>query len=800
MGRILAIVSAVMLLGGVAVGFLALGPAGSSKKLSHARVVPASNDPSLPPLYDIPRLDKINIDGSPSDWAERGFRVNVLANASGRIQPKSDIDATLRLGWNDRGLLALVTVLDDIPMEDANPAGGDSIEFYLSPKVGSPDVIRVSIGPGVDPKQPNLRTRIFDLRVDPQLKKVPPQVSAARTKIAGGYIIETLIPWSNLNINPQIGTEVGFQLQVNDLDASDQSSHLLWYPSMATSRDKTKMQRLRLAASAGPAVQVAAYGDYPRFHRTRITVVGDASLVNKTVEIVRHSEARANESAAATTAKDGAGVESSDDSDAAPAQGVAPTTSAAHGLQVLVAGKMEMDFVRSEMASVNLSLPMALRGSPYGFLDVMIDGKRVGIVDLPDPGDVAQWIIPYQEFVFKPCVFTTRAFPEGDFEDPSYAEDLIGAYEAKVSFYDSAYNPVATAELPGRYGAVIEVRAEDGRTFKRYRTLFREPGDFNWRNTEIPFTVQLPKEMGISADALRVQRQSVSTYFKELLKDEGINRDGDTAVLLAGLYETKSADQSLLSNSPAAMDRAWWAGLKKKLAEPTISHLTYLPIGYEKNPRRRYPLVLFLHGKGERGDNLIQIKEAALPSRLEYDNGFRNQFPAILIAPQCPAGEWWSTFELSALLDEVQTKYRVDADRIYVTGMSMGGYGTWALATQFPDRFAAIVPICGGGDPAQLDRLAGLPIWAFHGRKDNVVPYSESQTMIDALKTLGGEVKLTTYPEGGHDAWTDAYANPKLYDWLFSHTRSMRSSRHAPQIAGAVSPTTLPSAQLQPSH
>jgi predicted esterase len=422
--------------------------------------------------------------------------------------------------------------------------------------------------------------------------------------------------------------------------------------------------------------------------------------------------------------------------------------------------------------------------------------------------------MPYQEFSFKPCVFSTRAFPEGDFEDPSYVEDLVGSYEAKITYYDANYNLVTTADSPGRYGAVIEVRTDDGQTFKRYRTLFREPKDFSWRNTEIPFTVKLPKEMGISATALKVQQQSVNTYFKELLRDEGVNRDGDTAVLLAGLFETKPGTQARLANSSAAMDRAWWAGLKKKIGEPLYKHLVYLPVGYEEQAtkgrrdegmkgvetagasgsRTRYPLVLFLHGKGERGDNLVQIKESALPSRLEYDAKFREQFPAIVVAPQCPANEWWSTDELAMLLDEVQTRYRVDPDRLYVTGMSMGGYGTWALASAFPDRFAAIVPVCGGGDLAEVDHLLHLPIWAFHGNKDDVVPIDESQKMVTALQSVGGDVRFTVYPDSGHDAWTDTYANPEVYTWLFSHKRVVGSEKtdKRPLVAGVSAPTTMP--------
>lgn len=763
MSRLLAIVATLMLLGGAAVGILALRPLPPDEHAAPVHSVAhrhdaISDDPSLAPIYDIPRLEKISIDGSPADWGTHGLHINLLANTSNKVQPKNDIDATLRLGWNDRGLLALVTVIDDIDLEDANPAAGDSVEIFLSPHVGSPDVVRVAISPGIDTKQSRLRTRVFDLRTDPLLKKTAARVSAARTKTDSGYIIEALIPWADLGIKPQIGQEVGFQLQINDVDAFQQGSHMVWFPSISTAKDPSKMQRLRLTTGPSPAVQVAAYGDYPRFHRTRVNVVTDSSYSGKTVEIARRD---------------------------LPNQPAEP--------HILATGKLEPNFIRSELASVNLSMPMPARGVGYGTLDVLIDGKRMGIVDLPDPGDAARWVMPYEEFVFKPCIFSTRAFPEGDFTDPSYAEDLVGSYETKITFYDVNYNVVTTAEKPGRYGAVVEVHTDDGHTFKRFRTLFRESQDFSWRNTDIPFTVQLPKEMGISSDAMKVQQQSVSTYFKELLKDEGINRDADTAVLLAGLYETKNGDKSLLSHSPAAMDRAWWAGLKRKIGEPVITHLTYLPPTYENDPHQHWPLVLFLHGKGERGDNISQIKEAALPSRLEYDHGFRAQFPAIVVAPQCPAGEWWSNHELAALLDEVQAKYRVDPDRVYITGMSMGGYGTWALATEFPDRFAAIAPICGGGDIAEADRIAHLPIWAFHGNKDNVVPFNETRKMVDELHRIGGNIRFTAYPECGHDAWTSAYSDPELYTWLFSHTRKNSSANRAPLMA-AAHPTTMPTA------
>ena len=126
---------------------------------------------------------------------------------------------------------------------------------------------------------------------------------------------------------------------------------------------------------------------------------------------------------------------------------------------------------------------------------------------------------------------------------------------------------------------------------------------------------------------------------------------------------------------------------------------------------------------------------------------------------------------MSALLDEIVEKYKIDKDRIYVTGLSMGGFGTWSLAAYSPKRFAAIVPVCGGGEPIMARILPHVPAWVFHGAKDPVVPIARSEAMVDALRQAGGNVKFTVYPNAGHDAWTETYADPKLYDWLLEQKR-----------------------------
>ncbi len=238
-------------------------------------------------------------------------------------------------------------------------------------------------------------------------------------------------------------------------------------------------------------------------------------------------------------------------------------------------------------------------------------------------------------------------------------------------------------------------------------------------------------------------------------------------LLAATLVTTTSAAQEQPSSQPQEK-----LALQVKELDSSIpvklKYLVSTPADYES--QEKWPLVLFLHGAGERGDNVDQIKVHGPPKLI----GQGQSFPFILVAPQCPQGQWWEPQSLSLLLDEVETDYHVDPDRIYVTGLSMGGFGTFALAAHSPERFAAIAPICGGGDRTVIPYRIGtkVPAWIFHGAKDRVVPLNRSVELFEALESRSAEVKLTVYPDAGHDSWSATYSNPKLYDWLLSHSKS----------------------------
>lgn len=202
-----------------------------------------------------------------------------------------------------------------------------------------------------------------------------------------------------------------------------------------------------------------------------------------------------------------------------------------------------------------------------------------------------------------------------------------------------------------------------------------------------------------------------------------------------------------------------------------LPYSLYVPEGYGDDPKQKWPLILFLHGAGERAqDDMLLLRKYGIPHVVE-----ERDLPFITISPQCPPDMTWGPFidVLIALLDDTMAHYAVDRSRVYLTGLSMGGYGSWHLGIEHPERFAAIVPICGGGDWTEsfrekLKTLADKPIWVFHGAKDPWVPLEESERIVRVLREYGSSVRFTIYPEAAHDAWTETYNNPELYTWLLA--------------------------------
>lgn len=206
-----------------------------------------------------------------------------------------------------------------------------------------------------------------------------------------------------------------------------------------------------------------------------------------------------------------------------------------------------------------------------------------------------------------------------------------------------------------------------------------------------------------------------------------------------------------------------------------VNFLLYLPGDSGRDPQYQWPLIIFLHGARERGDDPQVITRYSIPAFLTSTAAF----PFIVLSPQSPPDNWWSnqTDVLDALLNQIQATYAVDPKRIFLTGQSMGGFGTWAMALKYPARFAAIVPVASGYDvtadvvPPNICNLKSVPIWVFHGALDQSLPPDQVTAMVQALQNCSGNVRFTLYPDADHlESSNRAYADPELYDWLLQQS------------------------------
>lgn len=388
----------------------------------------------------------------------------------------------------------------------------------------------------------------------------------------------------------------------------------------------------------------------------------------------------------------------------------------------------------------------------------------------PAPADprMARKYLSQLSYTFDPIIFGTKDFPPGSVE-PAIAQTVLGPIQATTTFYNEKFEVVTEAATPGRYGAVVQLTLGDGTKLNRFVTLYRIPDGAVTQTVNVG-KFQIPIETGTDADTVQRQQAEIAIAMKS-----AINGDSSSANfgLLLGIVKavpgTTPGQLFTTLMSYRSSDDAWWFELRKRInLIETYNYFPQLPDGYDADPSKRWPLILFLHGSGDRGVEVTSsvIFHAGPPKLIASGK----KIPAIVISPRTP-DEWWSPPVLGQLLDEVSAKYRVDPDRIIVTGMSMGGFGTWELAEKFPDRFAAIAPICGGGNPTEAAKLAKLPVWTFHGQLDTTVPIFLTQNMVDAIRTAGGDPHFTIYPTVQHQAWTPAYGNDALYTWMLAQQR-----------------------------
>jgi hypothetical protein len=369
---------------------------------------------------------------------------------------------------------------------------------------------------------------------------------------------------------------------------------------------------------------------------------------------------------------------------------------------------------------------------------------------------------------FSTYVFSGSEFPAGDLDNGRLIRRGFVPVRIVRRFFDARFREVTRAEHPGRYGAVVRIDLPGARAY-RFITLYRLPQEISWDETPLRVSAQLPAGLGLDPAVVKAQPGEIG----ELLAYDSVDFNDEIssgmAVLLAGLSETAPSDPPAVERTNAvARDAAWWYELRRRLGlTQKYPYLVDLPADYRTDSARRWPLILYLHNADEQGTNLRRVRKSGLAGLIQRGK----RLPAIVVSPQAPLGEEFSMPVLEQLLDEVCARYRVDPDRVYLTGISAGGDGTWDFAAAHPERLAAIVPICGEGNPSDAARLRDLPVWAFHGINDQSVPVVLTVAMVDAIRRAGGHPHLTLFPHTGHNAWDQAYALDALFTWLLAQKR-----------------------------
>lgn len=730
---------------------------------------------------DVPRMNGITIDGDAADWKDHGLRIDALAPVDGRVVPTTDFDATVRLAWGDTadhaggpsGLLVLFSVVDRTIVEsDADNyalAHGDSVELFVA-SFGV-TFARYVISPGVDPKHPQLRQ--WSTNPDPDK-----QVRAAARKTAAGYRVELFLPVREIGLGPDTrdGSTFFINVAVNDRDSRTSTArrHTLM-PLGPREFEWGRALRVQFATRAGPPITTAVAATVVDARRHLITIVTTSEHAGQSVE-VGHGPPL-HDLVGATTRP-----AASNPADAAP---VHPSL-----LMPIAQERVHLTADRYA-ATVSVPLPPLTPAKPPNPIPpilttpapfyVYLDSTRIAEIPMPaeDLDRQRRHALAQLDVVFRPGVFAGDAFPPCDFSDPAAARELLGQpYTLQPTFYDAQYNEVTKPEKPGRYAAVVRIQTENLQFPLRLVTMYKAKSDAEWGQEQLKPQLALPPELGLNPEVVRQHQFAVAEIASDVLS-EHLSKSPDLPLLVAALADAKPGGPRFAGRySIWAEDQRWWFPLKQKLGIARYKYLVDEPVGTDED-KGAHPVLLVLHGSGERGDDLEEVRVNGPAKTLEATQRQDPRRRFLIVSPQCPSGEWWSAQQLDLLLREVQSKYPVDPDRIYVTGLSMGGYGTWELAAEYPDRFAAIAPICGAGNPDDADRLKHLPVWMFHGEKDSVVPFARSTEMYDALRRVGGRVRFSPYPDRGHDAWSPTYVNPELYTWLLAQKRGAPSQPSA---------------------
>ncbi len=340
------------------------------------------------------------------------------------------------------------------------------------------------------------------------------------------------------------------------------------------------------------------------------------------------------------------------------------------------------------------------------------------------------------------------AFPEVRWTNPYHVEKLLGKFPLQIRWFDSRAEEISKPQGIGWYTAIVEGVSPDGIVIRRAKQFYccaEGKGAAAQSRTETE---------GQWRPHSSLNESGPEEPIVQLLKQ------GPDGALAVSFLAKQQKGTKKLTLSPGKYARSFDRLLNKG---QSCLYWLYLPKGYGRK-NQKWPMILVLHASYQQGRDLSTIG-TPIPPNVE---DIKNDFPFVVVTPQCPDEyDAWPSDLLIDLIDHIVLKYGVDAQRIYVTGVSLGGRGTWSVAVDYPERFAAIVPVCGTYDhPERISIIQDVPVWAFHGDQDKTVLFSEVKEMVEDLKACGGNVKFTIYEGAGHNISGRTYRNKELYRWL----------------------------------
>jgi CubicO group peptidase (beta-lactamase class C family) len=464
--------------------------------------------------YSIGPQPDVVIDGDLGDWKKSAFTVGPLADQNGRLPDFMDLDGSIRVGWNRTGLVLALLVRDDVIEESPTErlGGYDSVSIRISEGLQSERYLIATIAPGADPSQQATRVRVR------AKSTVIADVTAAGRAVDNGYQLETHIPLQAFGPVEE-GQFYALQVILIDRDPGERSSQIAWFPWEDISVGGMS-NVVQLAQTSSASVRGLARGDYPDLLKTRVTVTADRSLAGREVAVL-------------------------DDK------------------ATYVTGYLSE---KNRRAEVVFKLDMPDRGAPFDNPRIKITDSGTIPLTIRDSDEARAWGFVRHGVEFEDYAFGGERFPEPKLADPLYAEHLIGPYTVEAEYYDRNYNKVDRAEKNGRYGAVVSIKAqESGFVHRRFRTLYKHKGNFDWWEYDVEGTIDLPDEYGIEPVVLEEQRGLVSEFLKWRFR-MGLIQDQRAGAFLAGLSESIPGKRTEnLYENVWTRDREWWVGLKRKL-------------------------------------------------------------------------------------------------------------------------------------------------------------------------------------------------------------------------------------------